>query len=412
MIRLAGLAVIVSILLLISMTGYAVPAAEALCFGPYGANNVEATAEGENLYVLWEYGTDGSTQPGNHYLQFTRSTDGGKSFTEIINLHQSDPKCSIFPRIAADGDNVYVMWADGSILFRASNDNGATFDETISLGEGHLGSIGTAWDYNDGGHVLADGNRVYAVWNNNGDIIFRKSSDAGRTFDPAMQLSRAAESYRPEIALSGDDIYVIWTQNVYRSPSSGNMEDSRVLFARSTDNGETFTEPIVIEESTGDILFQPYPLIVASETHVYVLWKQDGLNYVISTSKDGGATFSDKVMLSDLENEQSYATLFTAFDDTVYVAWKTGEGRPTIVKSTDGGKAFSEADLRIPQEFSAHPGQMVMKEDRRADFMWLVFSEEERRISFASVQEGAKSIDPIHVLEKPYVANTEPPFEH
>ena len=92
-------------------------------------------ASGNNEYVLW---WDNKT--GNSEVLFTRSTDGGKTFTDPINISNSPDARSIGARIAADiqGNNVFISWIDidkntgqKRVLFRASNDDGQTFGNPV-----------------------------------------------------------------------------------------------------------------------------------------------------------------------------------------------------------------------------------------------------------------------------------------
>ena len=71
---------------------------------------------------------------------FKASTDAGKTFGEKMNLSNSNNSESQDAQIAASGNNVYVTWWErnqtmNEPVFRASNDNGKTFGETIMLSD-------------------------------------------------------------------------------------------------------------------------------------------------------------------------------------------------------------------------------------------------------------------------------------
>jgi hypothetical protein len=94
-------------------------------------------ASGNNEYALW---WDNKT--GNSEVLFVRSTDGGKTFADPINISNSSDARSIGARIAADpkGNNVYISWIDidentgqKQVFFRASDDSGLTFEEPITV---------------------------------------------------------------------------------------------------------------------------------------------------------------------------------------------------------------------------------------------------------------------------------------
>ena len=69
-----------------------------------------------------------------------------------------------------------------------------------------------------GPRLAASGNNVYAVWEENHDgtnrIIFAKSTDRGNTFsNPANLTGSRIDSETPSIAAFGDIVYVVWTDN-------------------------------------------------------------------------------------------------------------------------------------------------------------------------------------------------------
>jgi hypothetical protein len=70
---------------------------------------------------------------------FKASTDGGKTFSDKMNLSNSSKSESVNVQIAAAGNNVYVTWWERANLtsnepvMRISNDNGKTFGDKVML---------------------------------------------------------------------------------------------------------------------------------------------------------------------------------------------------------------------------------------------------------------------------------------
>jgi hypothetical protein len=84
-----------------------------------------------NEYVVW---WDNTT--GNWEVSFAKSTDGGKTFGNPINISNSSDTRSVGARMAAQGNNVYISWIDikpgqKQVMFRSSNDNGETFGSPV-----------------------------------------------------------------------------------------------------------------------------------------------------------------------------------------------------------------------------------------------------------------------------------------
>lgn len=94
-----------------------------------------AASGNSNEYVIW---WDDTT--GNWEVVFAKSTDGGKTFGEPTNISNSTDARSIGARIAAQENNIYISWIDidentgqKQVLFRASNDNGQTFGNPVTV---------------------------------------------------------------------------------------------------------------------------------------------------------------------------------------------------------------------------------------------------------------------------------------
>ena len=71
---------------------------------------------------------------------FKASTDGGKTFSNKMNLSNSTNSELQDAQIAAAGNNVYVTWWErnqtvNEPVMRVSNDNGKTFGQEIILSE-------------------------------------------------------------------------------------------------------------------------------------------------------------------------------------------------------------------------------------------------------------------------------------
>ena len=95
-------------------------------------------------------------------ISSTKSADGGSMFTEPIKNLSSNTGISFQSKIATSGGNVHVVWQD----------------ETSG----------------------------------NGDILYRRSTDDGRPFPNIIKnlSSNAAQSINPAVAVSGNNLHVIW----------------------------------------------------------------------------------------------------------------------------------------------------------------------------------------------------------
>jgi plastocyanin len=100
--------------------------------------------------------------------------------------------------------------------------------------------------------VVVSGDNIYVAWwtnnteNGNQEVMFRASNDGGATFGDKMNLSNTpdADSWRVEIAAEGADVIVSWWET--------NQTSDTPVARISTDGGETFG-PMLRLASNGTI---------------------------------------------------------------------------------------------------------------------------------------------------------------
>jgi hypothetical protein len=119
---------------------------------------------------------------------------------------------SFDPRIACSGEGIYAVWADYSdhvwqIMFRRSNDQGATFGDIQQISSSSTG----AWHPD----IAIDGDTVVVVWedyrDDNGEIYFIGSQDDGLTWSPETRLTAAdAFSINPRVTSYKGEFYCVW----------------------------------------------------------------------------------------------------------------------------------------------------------------------------------------------------------
>ena len=253
-----------------------IPASNSIC-------NLNIT--GPNVYAVWE-----DDVLGTNDILFRASSNGGLTFNNTINLSNNTGN-SQKPQVSSSGNNVYVVWEDNTlgnaeVLFRASNDGGTLFGPTLNL------SNNTGISENP--QISSSGNNVYVVWADgsagNGDILFRASNDGGLTFDSITNLSsNTGASQLPQISPSGNNVYVVWADG-----SAGNGD---ILFRASNDGGLTFNPTINISSNTGN---SQKPQVSSSGNNVYVVWQDNtlGIDNIFYKFSSGGSTFSSIYNLS------------------------------------------------------------------------------------------------------------------
>jgi len=129
------------------------------------ARDYQIAVSGNNVYVAWTNVLPVNNTIENAEAFFIRSTDKGVTFEKPINLSNNEGPSSN-QQIAVLNNEVYVAWVDHTldydeILFRGSNDYGASFGKVINLSNGTGISV-------DQHIVVADG-IMYVVWKEFGD---------------------------------------------------------------------------------------------------------------------------------------------------------------------------------------------------------------------------------------------------
>ncbi|HUR59973.1 MAG TPA: hypothetical protein VM029_19785, partial [Opitutaceae bacterium] len=111
----------------------------------------------------------------------------------------------------------------------------------------------------------------------------------------------------PEVAVYGGIIHVVFVG--YGTGSQGD-----IYYARSTNNGGSFTVPIILSGTTGN----DRPQVTAGPNGVFVAWNSNndtGAVYV-RRSADGGANFAAAFVAGGVEGGSFYSRLTSLFTDT------------------------------------------------------------------------------------------------
>ncbi|MFA6232754.1 MAG: T9SS type A sorting domain-containing protein [Bacteroidota bacterium] len=264
---------------------------------------------------------------GANLRYFFASFDGGKTWTqgELPNGTWGDPAVLFDKTGRAYIANLVYGW--DAIIVRRSDDGGLTWSDAVKL--------------------------------------FGPSSDsavAGSLFRSSLQDKEYLATDLTDGPHSGN-IYASWT-DFTKYGSSSPVDSSVIVFARSTDRGETFEPFVRISEKAGDAIDSDETMegavpAVGPEGQVYIAWAgPDGLYF--DRSLDGGITFGTDKVISDMPGgwnieisgiSRSNGLPVTVADisaspnrGTIYVNWvdqRYGDPDVFIASSTDQGETWS-----------------------------------------------------------------------
>ncbi len=295
-------------------------------------------------YVVYHDDTQGASQA---YLVSTKKKAKFKKAQNITPIGAA----AFSPRIALDSSEALnVVWGDTEtgnrrVIFTRSTDLGATFSESrdISQSEGAAFEPEICVDQTDA---------INVVWEDtaagNSAIMFARSVDNGLTFSAPLAISdptrRAIEAH---IAVDrGNGIHVIWTDEV--------EEDSQIFYARSTDGGQGFSAPVNISNDEGRQARKPY--ITTFGNTIYIAYHTERTTrkqVFLHRSTDGGASFEDREQVSRADNSRGRAhSVAMAADSTgkLHLAWidtspvHNDEG-VLFYCSTRNGHSFTQSQI-------------------------------------------------------------------
>ncbi|UCG46628.1 MAG: hypothetical protein JSU94_14105 [Phycisphaerales bacterium] len=318
------------------------------------------------IYAVWNDARDNTARR----VYFAKSTDDGGSFGQSVRVDDGPAKSTqLNPRITVDGSGVvYVVWQDSrsgnwDIYFSRSTDGGASFSRpNVKVSdEEHFAKFWPAVAVDSEGSI-------YVVWQDarngydNYDIYFARSTDGGQTFGANVRVddsdpNRSAQSY-PSIAVdSGGNIYIAWTDD--------RRGDSDIYFTKSVDGGVSFVAPNVRVDDTGSAASsQLEPSIaVGANGDVYVGWTDSRRNEGFNTydtyfarSTDGGVSFLENIIVNDDAegNNQMHTQIAVDSEGGVYAVWDDYRNERWDIyfaRSTDGGASFS-ANSKVSDNYS------------------------------------------------------------
>lgn len=120
-----------------------------------------------------------------------------------------------------------------------------SFEKVQGATDTRMGSTSPTGSSNDKAPIATSGdNKVYITWwsnkTGNDEVMFKASTDGGKTFNNKMNLSNTpkSDSQDVQIAASGNNVYVSWWER--------NQTMNEPVLKVSNDNGKTFGELIML----------------------------------------------------------------------------------------------------------------------------------------------------------------------
>jgi hypothetical protein len=295
------------------------------------------------FYVSYMDRKSGSS---NVMIQRSTATSGFTNGVRVNNRpgdgtvrNENPPKVAVGP-----GNDVYVVWANererwkGNIRFARSTNGGKTFEPAIDLNSDSAAApVSRAFE-----SIAVDANgRIFVAWidernktdrDRGAEVWIAISEDRGRTFTRDRKIvSGVCECCRTALAIdSAGRIFLS-----YRSvPSSGPMYRD-IAIARSDDQGKTFKSAILSHDGwkLDACPIAGATMTVDSADRIFVVWfttSKDVPRLFAASSVDHGMTFSKPAVFDSNQKLAKHAHIVPVSAGRTLVAWDDVNGSSLV----------------------------------------------------------------------------------
>lgn len=333
---------------LANATALTVTSSSDLSNDSYNASYPNVQNVGNNVYVVWS--------EGSHGIWFKSSSNGGASWSGSIRL-SSPSGVSQFPLMTANGSNVYVVWSQTTsvngtlqVYFAASTNNGASFSAARI--------VDNSPNVTDITPVIASyGDYVYVAYDANGSSWVTSSSNAGSTFTTPFHYGSGPE---PQLAAWGTTAYAV----------SDSFSREYLPVWVTNDGGVKWARPVTAQGGSS-----AEPWVMASGTNAIVAWesKSNLSNVWVTTTTNSGKSWTKNYLLSANVSD-SWAPMLGITGNTEYVAWRSNPGSDAsqeyVSVSTNAGTTWSSATaIGFAKHDNSWPTQVAVS-GTNAYIMW------------------------------------------
>lgn len=295
------------------------------------------------IYVSY---TQGLAKPMTGDIRFSRSTDGGKSFSAPVTVNDNREVISHrFDSMAVNGKgHIYISWLDkrdqsaaekngekynGAALYYAvSDDGGKSFRRNEKIADHVCECCRTVMSVDVDDFPVIAWRHIYDTNIRDHALVKLDGKMAPVRLSHENWNIAACPHHGPSLSIAPDGIYhAAWFSNA--------PERHGLFYAYSADQGKTFSSPL----NFGNFEAHPaHPYVLSLGSRVYLVWKEfDGESTGIfgMNSGDGGKSWSAPSRLASTSDE-SDSPMLIGESTRVYLSWNTkNEGYRLIELSVE-----------------------------------------------------------------------------
>lgn len=295
-----------------------------------GENRPKIIARKGVIYISY---TQGLEKPMTGHIRFSRSLDGGKTFSRPVTVNDNLEIISHrFDSMAVnDRGQVFIAWLDKrdlsvaarkgekyaglGLYYAVSNDNGASFQPNIKAADHACECCRTAMAMDADGYPVVVWRHVYDTNIRDHALVKLDGKSVPVRLSHENWNIAACPHHGPAISIASDGVYhAVWFSN---APGRRG-----VFYAHSADQGKTFSAPMNFGNPDAQ---SGHPHVISLGSRVYLAWKEfDGTSTGIfgMRSGDSGKSWSAPEKWA-ATSDVSDRPLLIGDGSRAYLSWNT-----------------------------------------------------------------------------------------
>jgi hypothetical protein len=360
------------------------------------------------------------------------------SLAQYSNIMISDQSFPNEPSIMINPKNTQMIMAGANIQSYYFSDDGGLTWET-----GYLNSSWGVWgdpvivvDTSGSFYFFHLSNYDCGIWIDR--IVCQKTNDNGQSWNDGtytgLNGTKMQDKEWAVVNRKNNHIYVSWTQ-FDKYASTKPADSTHIMFSKSTDGAQTWTDPVRLDASGGNCLDDDSTVegavpAIGPNGEIYVAWAgSDGIFF--DKSIDEGKTWlKDDIAVSTMPGGWAFdipginrCNGLPVFDcDTsggfnrgnVYINWtdqRNGSDNTDVwlAKSTDGGQTWTAPKKVNDDATNRHQFLTWMTVDQANGNLYFVFydrrafSDNNTDVYLAVSKDGGETFKNIKISESPFI---------
>ena len=282
------------------------------------------------VYVSY---TQGLAKPMTGDIRFSRSADGGRSFSAPVTVNDNHEIISHrFDSMAVTGNgHVYIAWLDkrdqsaaerngekyngAAIYYTMSDDGGISFQRNAKIGDHVCECCRTAMSLDTDDLPVVVWRNIYGANLRDHALVKLDGKMAPVRLSHENWSIAACPHHGPSLSIAPDGSYhATWFSNA--------AEQHGLFYAHSSDQGKTFSIPLNFGNPEAQV---SHPYVLGLGDRVHLVWKEfDGAGTGIfgMNSSDGGKSWSAPGRVASTA-DASDSPLLVGFNNRAYLSWNT-----------------------------------------------------------------------------------------